>query len=136
MSGALLTVCQVGGGGEGGVGGGGSFDVPGGGGRGRKPPRDPSEGLRKDPLFSQGGTPGDCPVPLDQQPMHEYQRLLDTWLYPWPTLGPVNFFLRLALVGAVCSAVIGWPVSSVTFSARSQLELRQGAALEPFLRCG
>eukprot|EP00270_Netrium_digitus_P004274 TRINITY_DN1523_c0_g1_i1.p1 TRINITY_DN1523_c0_g1~~TRINITY_DN1523_c0_g1_i1.p1 ORF type:complete len:346 (+),score=42.05 TRINITY_DN1523_c0_g1_i1:121-1158(+) len=71
-----------------------------------------------DPLLADNGI--DCPVPLEQQPMKEYENLLDTAIFPWVTMGPVNYGLRLAGVGLLFSLLIGWPVSSISFDPKDQ----------------
>lgn len=61
-----------------------------------------------------------CPVPEEQQPINEYQSLLESPGFPWVTLEPVSYALRLAGVGLLFTALIGWPVSSLTFDPERQ----------------
>ena len=93
-------------------GGGESIPPPGRGGRSGNPG---DGGSKWDPLLSDQESNIFCPVPLDQQPINEYQSLMEMELFKWVALGPVNYALRLGAVGIVFSAVIGWPVSSITF---------------------
>ncbi|CAI7787305.1 unnamed protein product, partial [Closterium sp. NIES-54] len=73
-------------------------------------------GPRWDPLLADSGT--DCPVPEEQQPINEYQSLLESAVFPWVTLDGLNYALRLVGVGVVVSALIGWPVASLTFDPK------------------
>ncbi|CAI5534576.1 unnamed protein product [Closterium sp. Naga37s-1] len=73
-------------------------------------------GPRWDPLLADSGT--DCPVPEEQQPINEYQSLLESAVFPWVTLDGLSYALRLVGVGVVVSALIGWPVASLTFDPK------------------
>lgn len=100
--------------------GGGEFIPP--SGRGGRPSGNPGDGGSKwDPLLSDQESILNCPVPLDQQPVNEYQNLMEMELFKWVALGPVNYGLRLGAVGIVFSAIIGWPVSSITFDPEVSL---------------
>ncbi|CAI5970508.1 unnamed protein product [Closterium sp. NIES-64] len=73
-------------------------------------------GPRWDPLLADSGT--DCPVPEEQQPINEYQSLLESAVFPWVTLDGLNYALRLLGIGVVVSALIGWPIASLTFDPK------------------
>eukprot|EP00850_Spirogloea_muscicola_P014241 SM000101S09239 [mRNA] locus=s101:55967:58068:- [translate_table: standard] len=76
----------------------------------------------RDPLYGEGsGALAACPVPAEQQPYNEYRALLDTFLFPWATAGPLGFSLRLLTLGAVFSAIVGWPVAAVTFNSQEEV---------------
>lgn len=38
-----------------------------------------------------------CPVPADQQPLLEYQQLLASWFFAWPSASPLGLMKPLAL---------------------------------------
>ena len=100
--------------------GGGEFIPP--SGRGGRPSGNRGDGgSKRDPLLSDQESILNCPVPLDQQPVNEYQSLMEMELFKWVALGPVNYGLRLGAVGILFSAVIGWPVSSITFNPEVSL---------------
>ena len=40
-----------------------------------------------------------CPVPLEQQPVNEYQQLQDSWFYSWATLGLWQYSRKFFLDG-------------------------------------
>ncbi|GJP31435.1 hypothetical protein CLOM_g12264 [Closterium sp. NIES-68] len=73
-------------------------------------------GPRWDPLLADSGT--DCPVPEEQQPINEYQSLLESAVFPWVTLDRLSYALRLVGVGVAVAALIGWPVASLTFDPK------------------
>jgi len=60
-----------------------------------------------------------CPVPTDQQPLHEYQALRDSWFYRWPTLTGWAYAKRLGGVAAL-GAVIALPVVATSFDPQTQ----------------
>jgi len=39
-----------------------------------------------------------CPVPTEQQPIHEYQELKDSWFFRWAKLELGDYGLKLAWV--------------------------------------
>ncbi|MCS7030010.1 MAG: CGLD27 family protein [Gloeomargarita sp. SKYG116] len=55
-----------------------------------------------------------CPVPLEQQPLQEYQALRDSWFYQWPTLGWAAYGRRL-LAAAGLGATVAVPVAAASF---------------------
>jgi len=36
-----------------------------------------------------------CPVPLEQQPIYEYEQLKDSWFFSWATLDLISYFKKL-----------------------------------------
>ncbi|KAH7444690.1 hypothetical protein KP509_02G088200 [Ceratopteris richardii] len=52
--------------------------------------------------FSKGGSSLRCPVPLEQQPVNEYQSLVDSMLFSWAVGNPWLYTLKLsAVTGAI-----------------------------------
>lgn len=39
-----------------------------------------------------------CPVPIEQQPIHEYEQLKDSWLFDWGTLAIGKYSRKIAWV--------------------------------------
>ena len=39
-----------------------------------------------------------CPVPIEQQPIHEYEQLKDSWLFDWGTLAIGKYSKKIAWV--------------------------------------
>ena len=68
-----------------------------------------------DPLLAASGADF-CPVPEEQQPINEYNSLLETVGFQWVMLGPLGYVLRLTAVGLTVTVLIGWPVASITFN--------------------
>ncbi|XP_065049339.1 uncharacterized protein ycf36-like isoform X2 [Musa acuminata AAA Group] len=54
----------------------------------------------------------DCPVPLDQQPVNEYQSLSTSLPFSWATADLRLYSSRLALTGASFALIVGLPVSA------------------------
>jgi hypothetical protein len=58
-----------------------------------------------------------CPVPLEQQPVNEYEHLKDSWLFNWATLDNSAYRRKLAWVG-----FWGWllaaPIAAASFPPR------------------
>ncbi len=56
-----------------------------------------------------------CPVPLEQQPVNEYEELKESWFFRWATLDPPLFWRKIAIVW-----LIGWlitsPIAAASFS--------------------
>ncbi len=61
-----------------------------------------------------------CPVPTEQQPLHEYEALRNSWFYRWPALGWWDYGRRFALVTGV-GAVVALPVAAASFDPQTQL---------------
>lgn len=57
------------------------------------------------PREASGGAAGDlpclddiaCPVPAEQQPLREYQQLLDSWFFAWPSSSSAGLLRPLAV---------------------------------------
>lgn len=60
-----------------------------------------------------------CPVPLEQQPVNEYQELAQSWFFPWPTLSKWQFALKLTKVW-LWSLFICAPIASASFFPQDQ----------------
>lgn len=61
-----------------------------------------------------------CPVPIDQQPVQELKQLQEILMFNWATLPIQEFAVRLAMVFVGFFAVIGLPVSAVTFNPETE----------------
>lgn len=53
-----------------------------------------------------------CPVPLDQQPIIEYQNLSSSFPFSWASADLVEYFSRLMAMGVSFGLLVGLPVSS------------------------
>lgn len=78
-----------------------------------------------------------CPVPLEQQPIHEYQALRESWFYRWATLDWRRYLTPLLVLWSVSWLVAG-PVAAVSFPFekapfRFMLSAAGGASLIPAL---
>ncbi|KDP34103.1 hypothetical protein JCGZ_07674 [Jatropha curcas] len=83
--------------------------------------RHPTYKFPKIPLSSSfrngGNTPSpspsetDCPVPLDQQPINEFQNLSTSFPFSWASGDIVEYFSRLFVTGASFAFLIGLPVA-------------------------
>ncbi|KAL8503964.1 hypothetical protein ACS0TY_022628 [Phlomoides rotata] len=72
-----------------------------------------SQTLPKIPLASfkyDNNTP-ECPVPLDQQPINEYQVLCNSFPFSWASSDVVEYSSRLFVMGACFAVFVGLPVS-------------------------
>ena len=61
-----------------------------------------------------------CPVPIEQQPINEYQELKESWFFSWVTLTKWKFARKLAwiwLIGLIVSA----PISAASFPPEESL---------------
>ncbi|MGI0479753.1 CGLD27 family protein [Geminocystis sp. CENA526] len=67
-----------------------------------------------------------CPVPLEQQPINEYQELAQSWFFRWATLSKWEFAGKLTWVGSL-SLLICAPISGASFSPQE--------TFLPFLIC-
>ncbi len=56
-----------------------------------------------------------CPVPLEQQPVNEYEALKESWFFRWATLESTLFLRKVAVIWS-----IGWlitsPIAAASFS--------------------
>jgi hypothetical protein len=55
-----------------------------------------------------------CPVPEEQQPVNEYQKLKESWLFSWVTLDLPQYLKKLTWV-LVISWIISGPVAAASF---------------------
>ncbi|XP_021739007.1 uncharacterized protein ycf36-like [Chenopodium quinoa] len=53
----------------------------------------------------------ECPVPLDQQPINEYQNLSNSFPFSWPSGDLVEYASRLFATGLSFGLLVGLPVS-------------------------
>jgi len=67
-----------------------------------------------------------CPVPIEQQPVNEYQELAQSWFFRWVTLSKWQFARKLAWVGSL-SLFICAPISAASFPPQE--------TIFPFLLC-
>ena len=61
-----------------------------------------------------------CPVPTEQQPIHEYQQLKDSWFFRWAKLELGDYGLKLAWVWGL-SWLIAGPVAAASFAPHQHL---------------
>ena len=61
-----------------------------------------------------------CPVPLEQQPVNEYEELKESWFFRWATLEDSLFLRKIAVIW-----LIGWlitsPIAAASFSPSKSL---------------
>lgn len=55
-----------------------------------------------------------CPVPTEQQPLHEYESLRESWFYSWGT-SQLSGYLKPIIILWVLSWLISAPVAAVSF---------------------
>jgi hypothetical protein len=55
-----------------------------------------------------------CPVPVEQQPINEYQSLKESWFYSWATLDWVSYLKPFLVIWAL-SWIVAAPVATVSF---------------------
>lgn len=60
---------------------------------------------------SESSETGDCPVPLDQQPINEYKALSNSFPFSWASADMVEYSSRLFVTGAAFALFVGLPVS-------------------------
>lgn len=60
-----------------------------------------------------------CPVPLEQQPIEEYQQLKESWLFNWGTLAIGKYYQKVTWVG-LWSLVFVAPLSMSIYSPGKQ----------------
>jgi len=56
-----------------------------------------------------------CPVPLEQQPINEYQGLKESWFFRWATLSLPSYLKTIGWIW-LCSWIVVGPVVSYSFS--------------------
>ncbi|MGB5596197.1 MAG: CGLD27 family protein [Crocosphaera sp.] len=65
-----------------------------------------------------------CPVPLEQQPVNEYEELKSSWFFRWGTLEKQLFWRKIAVIWS-----IGWLLTSPIAAA----SFAPGKSLLPFI---
>eukprot|EP00252_Welwitschia_mirabilis_P011353 TRINITY_DN25529_c0_g1_i2.p1 TRINITY_DN25529_c0_g1~~TRINITY_DN25529_c0_g1_i2.p1 ORF type:complete len:199 (+),score=22.78 TRINITY_DN25529_c0_g1_i2:236-832(+) len=79
-------------------------------------------GIRKDrdetPSYAQDQ---ECPVPLAQQPLNEYQTLTKSDFFSWALEDFWKYGLRLAGICTAFTTLIGWPVARVSVNPEQEL---------------
>ncbi|KAG0556412.1 hypothetical protein M758_11G049900 [Ceratodon purpureus] len=75
---------------------------------------------RYDPMFARGGSTVECPVPWEQQPVNEYQMLNETGLFAWATDPLLSFGIRISAVTVGVSALVGYPIVSLSINAEQE----------------
>lgn len=55
-----------------------------------------------------------CPVPIEQQPLNEYQELKKSWFFRWITLSKLEYVRKLSFVGGL-SLLITAPIAAASF---------------------
>lgn len=55
-----------------------------------------------------------CPVPIEQQPIHEYEQLKDSWFFRWATLEQLAYLRKLAWVW-VWGLIVASPIAAASF---------------------
>lgn len=60
-----------------------------------------------------------CPVPLDQQPIYEYEQLKESWLFDWVVLPTGRYLRKIAWVCFWCLVFVA-PLSMSIFSPVKQ----------------
>lgn len=75
--------------------------------------RNPITPFSSSPSFRNGRTPPEteCPVPLDQQPVNEYQSLSTSFPFNWGAADLVEYCSRLLAVGSSFAVFVGLPVA-------------------------
>ena len=61
-----------------------------------------------------------CPVPIEQQPINEYQELKESWFFSWVTLTKWEFARKLAWIWVI-SLIISAPISAASFPPEKAL---------------
>lgn len=55
-----------------------------------------------------------CPVPIEQQPLNEYQQLKESWFFRWTTLSKFDYVGKLIFVWAI-SLLLTAPIAAASF---------------------
>jgi hypothetical protein len=55
-----------------------------------------------------------CPVPREQQPIHEYEELKDSWFFCWATLELMRYSKKIAWVFFWCWSIAA-PIATASF---------------------
>lgn len=78
--------------------------------KGRKSNNSGDNWSRFGPFFAKGNSGIDSPVPVEQQPINEYQNLVDSVLFSWAVGDVWAYSLRLSAIGAAVTVLLGWPI--------------------------
>lgn len=71
----------------------------------------PSASFRNNSIPPESSETGDCPVPLDQQPINEYKALSNSFPFSWASADLVEYTSRLCVTGASIALFVGLPVA-------------------------
>ncbi|MCO5576024.1 hypothetical protein L7F22_029831 [Adiantum nelumboides] len=71
--------------------------------------------------FSSGSSNLRSPVPSEQQPVNEYQTLMDSVLFSWAVGDLWSYTLKLSAIGAVVALFLGWPVVAISVDPEREL---------------
>ncbi|MGK7876288.1 MAG: CGLD27 family protein [Xenococcaceae cyanobacterium] len=55
-----------------------------------------------------------CPVPIEQQPINEYEQLKDSWFFRWATFEQLGYLRKLAWVWVWGWIIVG-PIAAASF---------------------
>lgn len=55
-----------------------------------------------------------CPVPTEQQPLHEYEQLKESWFFGWASLERRDYWRKLSWVG-FWGWIIAGPIAAASF---------------------
>ncbi|MBE9241826.1 CGLD27 family protein [Synechocystis salina] len=64
-------------------------------------------------------SPKICPVPLEQQPVNEYEALKSAWLYSWGQIDLLGYGKNLTRLALLISFIVS-PIASASFSVEKQ----------------
>lgn len=56
-----------------------------------------------------------CPVPIEQQPVKEYEQLKDSWFFRWATLEEIPYWRKFAWIWLWAWVIVG-PIAAASFS--------------------
>eukprot|EP00250_Pteridium_aquilinum_P000993 c11171_g1_i1 orf=105-1061(+) len=71
--------------------------------------------------FSSGSSGFRSPVPLEQQPVNEYQNLVESVLFSWAVGDLWLYTLKLSAIGAAVTLLLGWPVMASNLDPEKEL---------------
>lgn len=75
--------------------------------------------------FARGSSGLGSPVPLEQQPVNEYQNLVESVLFSWAVGDLWVYSWKLSAIGAAVTVLLGWPVMASNLDPEKE-----------FLKCG
>jgi hypothetical protein len=61
-----------------------------------------------------------CPVPIEQQPIHEYQELKESWFFRWATLDLWAYLKPIVILWSL-SWIVSFPVAATSFAPAKHL---------------